>query len=377
MSQRIHLGRALALCLAIGLAGGCDTATDDGTKTGTGGGPGVTIDAGSGGTDASIAADAVTTADVTPDVPEAQPDASADPDVATPEDVSGVSPLALVFYEPKPEELAAYPQCTADDLTLTVYGNKVAALELGNGGYDGEGLDVDGSALTCAPADDCSDGVDNQLGTLGAIVNGSLVDSLDSGVIMLALSFEGFATGGVGEPFTLKMFTVRIDPSDEDCDWQKDECLYDVRADSFDEDCHPLMMFDNAVIAESGAFTAGGPEAQFILSVPLFGLTVQVPVYKARIEAMAVTEAGLVHGVEGIIGGAVPKVKLMDAIDVIPDEEFAATGYNKDFIKNTLGSIVEDDIDTDGDGTGDAASIGIRFKAIPGKLVGLEIPASP
>lgn len=376
MSQRIHLGRVLALCLATGLAMGCDIATDNGTKASTGGGPGVTIDAAGGGADATAGADIAITEDVVSDVQGAQPDVAVAPD-ATTDDAGGVSPLALVLYEPKPEELAAYPQCTPENLTLTVYGNKVASLVLGNGGYEGEGLDVDGSALTCAPADNCADGVDNQLGTLGAIVNGSLVDSLDSGVIMLALEFAGFATGGFGEPFTLKMYTVRIDPSDEDCDWQKDECLYDVRADSFDEECHPLMMFDNAVISKDGSFTAGGPDAQFILSVPLFGLTVQVPVYKARIEASVVTEAGLVHSVEGLIGGAVPKVKLMDAIDVIPDEEFEATGYNKDFIKNTLGSIVEDDIDTDGDGMGDAASIGIRFKAIQGKLVGLEIPASP
>jgi hypothetical protein len=327
-------------------------------------------------TDTGAADDTVTgTPDAAPDVAAPEPDAEQD---VTEEDAPpAIDPTAASTYEPLPEELAAYPMCTAEQLTLTVHGNKVAALELGNGGYEGQGLDVDGDAATCAPADDCGDGVDNQLGVLGALVNGSLVDSLDSGVIMLVLEFEEFAVNGYGNPFTLKMFTASLDATDMDCDFQKEECVFNVRADSFDESCNPLMTFDNATITADGALLAGGPSSKFDLSIPLFGLTVKVPVYAARLEAQATVEKGIVYGMEGLIGGAVPKTELLAAIETIPDKEFEAAGYSKSFIVSTADSIIEDDIDSDGDGTSDGASIGIRFRTIPGKLAGFEIPSTP
>lgn len=361
-------------------------ACDGGEEQGSGGeGPGVSLDVVQGGTDVLAGSDA---AGGDPDV--AEPDDAAgeqDLGVATPDvaagdtggapDTSTVDPKAMIVYEPTAAELAAYPQCTLEKMTLTVHGNKVATLALGNGGHDGHGLDVDGDPATCAPVDDCDSGIDNQLGALGAIVNGSLVESLDAGVIMLVLEYEGYAAAGPGNPFNLKMYTARIDPDDEDCDWQTEECIYNIRADSYDENCNPLMTFDNAVIASDGAFTAGGPDGKFILSVPLFGLTVQVPVYKARIIGQADVKGGVVLGMEGLIAGAVPKSELLGAVEVIPDEEFTATGFSKDFIVSAIDSIVADDIDTDGDGVGDGASVGIRFGAIPGKLAGFEIPAKP
>lgn len=389
MTMRRILSRGLLPAALAGLAfGACDGGSDEAQGT-TNEGPGVALDVAGGGDTASGTPDDASGGDSTsPDV-SVSADTTASPDVSTAADVASdtasapdtggttIDPLALLTYEPTASELAAYPQCTVEDLTLTVHGNKVATLQLGNGGHAGEGLDVDGNAASCAPADDCEDGIDNQLGTLGALVNASLVDSLDSGVIMLVLEFEGFAQAGLGEPFTLKMYTARIDPTDEGCDWQKEECIYNVRADSFDDQCQPLMTFANTTIAPDGSMLAGGPDSKFILSVPLFGLTVKVPVYAARIEATTKTENGIVVGVEGLIAGAVPKSELLGAVEVIPDEEFAQTGFGKDFIVSAIDGIVEDDIDTDGDGVGDGASVGIRFGTIPGKLSGYEIPPAP
>lgn len=397
-TMRSNLWRGLVGAALAGLAlGACDGGTEDPAATG-GEGPGVTLDVvGGGGADANAGGgseDAAASTDTAgepggPGDPDggaaadtATPggdDAASAGDASTPDDTGGptIDPRATLTYQATPAELAAYPQCDPEDLELTVMGNKVATLQLGNGGYPGEGLNIDGDASTCAPADDCGEGVDNQLGMLGALVNGSLVDSLDTGVITLVLEFEGFAATAAGEPFTMKMYTARIDPSDEGCDWQTEECIYNVRADSFDDQCNPLMTFANATIDADGNMLAGGPDSTFILSVPLFGLTVKVPVYAARIEGKAMSDAGLITGIDGLIAGAVPKKELLGAVEVIPDEEFEATGFGKDFIISTIDSIVEDDIDTDGDGVGDGASVGIRFGTIPGKISGYEIPPAP
>ncbi len=55
--------------------------------------------------------------------------------------------------------------------------------------------------------------------------------------------------------------------------------------------------------------------------------------------------------------------------DAIPD--VAEIPVSRDMVKNLLGMFVQPDIDCDGDGMAESASVGYTFSTIPGTLVGL------
>ena len=73
----------------------------------------------------------------------------------------------------------------------------------------------------------------------------------------------------------------------------------------------------------------------------------------------------------GVLGGAIAKEAIMAAIDAVDPSSFPA-GLTKDSIKGLLGFLLANDIDTNGDGTKDAVSIGLVFNANAGFILGLD-----
>lgn len=265
-------------------------------------------------------------------------------------------------------------QCTADisecgciptysDLT-----SKLTSLLIGEGGSIGQGLDVDGDASTCAPAGQCSDGVDNSMSVFAALANPELGDGFeDAGVILL---FNHVDFSNTGQPYLLNFFAA--DDTSNTCDVQTENCPYLLDAGSVDPDtCTPLISFDNTTVVGT-ALTAGGLGYDFPFSLPVEGINLSITMNNAQLKAEVTYADGKIATMDGVLAGAVAKETIEAAIDQIPDSEFPPE-IPKDTVKGLIGLLVTNDIDTDGDGTPDAASIGLTFTAIQGTIIGIDL----
>jgi hypothetical protein len=246
-------------------------------------------------------------------------------------------------------------------------------LAIGNGGKPGEALDVDNDAQTCSPAGSCSGGLNNQLsGMVGQLAqfidtNSELEQALETGDLMLLLEWVDYAEEDTD--FLLRAHPVQAVEEQSECNWSTDKCQFEILADTIDPGtCKPYVEFDNARVVD-GHLMAGGPDYIFTLRLPLSETTSIL--LKAR---MARLVGDLEEGAEGkiltnaVLGGAIPKADLMNAIDGIPPD--AELPISKDMIKNLLDTFIMPDIDTDSDGQLDSASIGIKLAAHPAEITG-------
>lgn len=249
--------------------------------------------------------------------------------------------------------------------------SKVTSLSISASGNPGDGLDLDQNPSTCAPQTNCSSGVDNSLGPIASLGNSDIQKGLDSGQILLLFEHRGLRTDG--KPYTLALYAGKgLDPSNPSCDFQHDKCKYLVDSASFDADCNPKVAFDNAKIV-SGKLTAGGKDYSFPFELPLLGnVTLTINLYYARIEAQVTVVGNEVKAIQGILGGAVPKQELKDAIMALPKEVEDQLPLPKEQIVELLDLLVQADIDGDGDGKKESASIGIKFSGISGLITGVK-----
>ncbi len=259
--------------------------------------------------------------------------------------------------------------CTAD---LTACGcqpqfssavNKISALAVGTDGKAGNGLDVDMNPATCSPAGQCSGGIDNALSFLSGFAGSALQGAVDDGKVILLYEHRSFAADGT--PYELACYIGAL--SDPACALQTATCDYLVKQSSFSPDCSPLISMDNAKVVGT-KLTAGGPGYDFPLLLPLSeGAILDVTLYFAQISATVTFQAGEPASLQGILAGAVSKQGMIDAIDLVPPDQLP---LDKETVKAMIEMLVTNDIDTDGDGTPDAASIGLPFSAISGNITG-------
>ena len=256
--------------------------------------------------------------------------------------------------------------------------HKTNHLAIGEGGTPGFALDVDQDPATCAPLNNCQDGLDNAIGGLldqvGQFVdvNAELGKALEEGSIMLLMESVGANT--TGQDFTINIYLGEAAVDKETCDWQSETCEYLVDPSSFDLDqCTPIIFFDNATITD-GHLSAGGPEAIFSVTIPLdSGLVLTANAYMARIEGTVQLEGETITAItDAIIGGAVHKQELIDTCLALPADTFTDLPISKEMICNLLDMFIVADIDIDGDGMLDSASIGIALEAIGATIAGLQ-----
>ncbi|MBM4346475.1 MAG: hypothetical protein FJ100_24125, partial [Deltaproteobacteria bacterium] len=76
---------------------------------------------------------------------------------------------------------------------------------------------------------------------------------------------------------------------------------------------------------------------------------------------------------KGLICGALAKKDMEAAIDAAPEEQFAALG-GKATAKGLIGSMIKTDMDADGDGTKESASVAIQWESVKGTITGLTPP---
>jgi hypothetical protein len=245
--------------------------------------------------------------------------------------------------------------------------NKVVKLEIGEDGNPGNGLNVDGKANTCQPDGSCSAGIDNSMGPLSGMANDPLKDAMAKGEALIVFEHRGFNT--TGTPYTFAFWEGK--KSDPGCDIMTQSCPYLVTKDFLTTDCKPKYAFTNAKVTGTH-MTAGGVGYGFPVQLPLGpGATLSVTLANAQVDATLTMSGGKPVAMKGLLAGAVPKAAIVEAVNSIPDDQLPA-GLSKDAILTLLELIINNDIDTDGDKVLDAASIGLRFEAIGGSIVGVK-----
>ena len=233
---------------------------------------------------------------------------------------------------------------------------------LGQGGHPGEALDIDGDPNSCAPMSDCSEGHNNALGLIAAFANEALQDAVDSGDLLLVASFEGADAGA----FTLGVY--QAEPVDGDCDPMTTSCEMLIDPSSVESGtCAPLI--EMPATLTFGLLEAGGPGSFFPFSLPLSaGANLDVVLHNAQIEGVVTQSGGEVTSLNGVVGGAIPKDSLLAAIDSLPEDDLPVDKLLIDAVM----AAVEADIDTDGDGIGDASSIGFKVEGVDAIITGYD-----
>jgi hypothetical protein len=249
--------------------------------------------------------------------------------------------------------------------TFAKQASKLTALDIGAGGKPGEGLDIDANVKTCSPAGNCSGGIDNAFGGMAGLLNAQLDKAVASGSIVLVLEYKDFKQG----PINVALYQASLDASNPTCDVQKQSCAYLMSKSMLTAQCAP-------VVAMSGTLTgtglvAGGKGTKFPFNLPIGGANLAINIDDVQLVGTAVVQGGLVTSLDAILGGAVPKAELLAAIDAAPEGVFPA-GLDKATIKALVDATVLADIDTDGDGVNDAASIGLKIKGIAATITGAK-----
>jgi len=266
--------------------------------------------------------------------------------------------------------------CPPEDPVFSDVVQKLNFMQIGKGGHPGEALDVDGDPDTCAPADDCEGGLNNQLsGLLGQLeqfvdADAEITTALEEGEIILLSENVDMKTDG--SEFTINMYMGDMTVEKDVCDYQAVKCEYVVKLEALDlVTCLPYITFANATINDGKLF-AGGPDSIFKFSIPIVeGMIFDIEANMATVTGDVVGEGDDMVIENGLIGGAVRKDKLMEAVDLIPEDEVDLP-VSKEMIKNLLNMFVKPDVDTDDDGDPDAASIGVKYATIPGAIIGYE-----
>jgi hypothetical protein len=234
----------------------------------------------------------------------------------------------------------------------------VVSLAIGSDGTPGQALDVDGDPTTCSPPTACSDGADNALSVAGSFVNSALASSVAEGSLVVSFAHEGWlAEGG---DYTLLAFTGEY--VDMECDAALGGCSILVAPETLDEDCQPVMALPATGTPTSVA--AGGPGNNLPILFPVGEAVLSLNLYHLRIEATLDVVEGAIVGMQGVMGGAIRKADLFSALEAVPPEQLPA-GLDAATLTLLLDGLVISDIDTDGDGQPDAASVGFVFGSAP------------
>ncbi len=263
------------------------------------------------------------------------------------------------------------PKCTN---TFEKSAGKMIQFQIGASGNPGEGFDVDGDIKTCAPAGNCSGGIDNSAAVLGAFINKGLIAGIQDGTLTFVAELQGYK--GENIPFVLNLYAAQLTPASAaaGCQPQADVCEWYVEQGAMTATCQPKFSFKDAKI-QGGKLTAGTKDTLFAMQGELNGANEALIYVKgARIEGTVTfaSDGVSIQAMQGVLGGAIPMSNLQDVIAASGDGAFGAIGLTKDQVIELVKKVLKLDQDLDGDGDNEAASVGIRFSAVGAKLAGMK-----
>ncbi len=242
--------------------------------------------------------------------------------------------------------------------------SKLVTMQLGTSGKPGQGLNLDQDIKTCAPKNNCSDGIDNALAAVASFANKSLQEAVDKGSILMLVEFKDFKQG----PIELAIHQGELSPDNAKCDVQKKTCKWLADPSLVDAlTCKPKAAMAGTLVGSK--LVAGGKGTTFPFNLPLSeGADLKLTLYDLRIEGTLKVAGGAVQKLDAILGGAVPKTELLAAIDALPEDGLP---FPKATIKSLLDAMVAKDIDTNGDGVKNASSIALVVSGIAAQIVGV------
>ncbi len=229
---------------------------------------------------------------------------------------------------------------------------KVTSIVIGTGETVGEALDVDGDGT-----------LDNALAPIGSFVNEPIGMAITDGSLMMLFEYQRFAPG----PFTLALITGELDPANASCGFQTARCDYwSDRASLRPVTCDRAISLP---ATRTGTLvTAGSPTTTVPLAIPLDATSVlNLTVYRVNLQMTVTLTGGQVTGFSALLGGAVRETDLNAAIRALDP---ASLPLPPEELVGLLSTLAPNDIDTNGDGTLDAKSIGLRLTGIDGTLTG-------
>jgi hypothetical protein len=262
-----------------------------------------------------------------------------------------------------------WSECPACNLSFSDQVAKIVKLRVGDGGYPGEALNIDSDLKTCSPDGMCEQGLDNNLMLAGDFIDEIIAENLtgEGGGEADPLIFvaEAVAPTFDGAQFLVNVYYAGLSASNPDCDFMKDKCTYEASSLNFGPLCDPQITFPNATIVD-GVLTAGGSGYIFPFKMTFVnGETAETVLYAARLKADVLLDGdGKIETLKGVMGGAITNENLVELIEAIPDEYIP---FDKETIIGLI-EMVPNDIDLNGDGSKDAASIALVFETIPGLL---------
>ena len=266
--------------------------------------------------------------------------------------------------------------CPSCNNTFGPWAGQLNKVLLGTDGTTGNGIDIDNNKKTCAPPGSCHKGIDNSMAALSFAVNKPLNNAMKAGTMRFLVELAGYQ--GEGKPFSLRLYYGNLAPGSRgNCNWLTTPCTWLVTQQSMGPDCKPLADFENAVI-KNGKLTAGGKDEIFALEANLAGSVKPTFWIKgATIEADIELDptAGLdkpkITKLDGVIGGVMTEVAVMTVFNALPEANFKP--LDKKAALALVKQLLVLDIDVDGDGTKDAASLGIRIEGIGANIIGMSL----
>lgn len=242
----------------------------------------------------------------------------------------------------------------------------VISLAIGTSGHPGQGLDVDDNPNTCSPPGQCSEGIDNAFAGVANLANPYIVEAIQDGDLALLFQHANIVTDN-STPYTFNGWTG--DPEVEGCAFMTSTCSFLVDDSMFDEECNPMVFLGGAT-TDGTNFRAGGVGSNFLFEIPLLeGVPLTLELYNATVEGTMTMSGGRITSMSGILAGAVPKAVIQAALEAVPPEELP---INPDFLMSMINQLINDDIDVDGDGNLDAASLAIVFEAREASIAGVQ-----
>ena len=247
------------------------------------------------------------------------------------------------------------------------YASRVNTFAIPEGGNPGSGLDLDNNPETCSPAENCSEGVDNAMSSLGTLINPSLQTALNDGEMNYLVEYVGLED--FNQPFTMRVY---IGATDYDPTCVDDICEYEATWDNFTPDCKLRMEFTNTILKEDGSFEAGGPGSLFVVKGKISGSDITFVIFNSQVVGKVeytVDDSGKIvvdKIINGLVGGAVPKTLLKETL-----EETNIIPTLKNLLYNYLDNKIPEDLDLDGNGSPDASSVSVRFTGEKAKIIGI------
>ncbi len=214
---------------------------------------------------------------------------------------------------------------------------------------------------------------DNSMGSLLALAGSAIEHSVSSGDVKLILKALPYKTDGTA--FELRMLSASLDPSNKDCQFNEQICVYTISDANYDlaantNDTCPAGASLKTATIKDGKLSGGGKGFGFAIPIPLSGVKLELPFENAQIEGLVQSASKWKSTGQGKLCGVIPKPALFAALELVPEEQLKGIG-GKSGAKAFLNTLLVADIDLDGDGKLEGVSAGFSFTTIGAEVVGI------